>query len=167
MYHPPPEFARAGLTRLKSRLYYPGSQKIFQGETQGMYFNFSDYAVDYDPDLQLFSILCGDPGTGVFVEHAAIRFRTLEDKPLQPEAFSSYRDETTLELESLTWRRTYSGGPLATPTLTIGFRLRSGFRLRLGFFFLLRPGFRLGFDIADLAGKIREKFVKFAAESII
>lgn len=125
MYHPPPEFARAGLTRLKSRLYYPGSQKIFQGETQGMYFNFSDYAVDYDPDLQLFSILCGDPGTGVFVEHAAIRFRTLEDKPLQPEAFSSYRDETTLELESLTWRRTYSGGPLATPTLTIGFRLRS------------------------------------------
>lgn len=88
-----------------------------------MYFNFSDFAVDYDPEQQRFSILCGDPEIGVFVEHAAIRFETLEHAPLFPEAFSSCRDDSELELESLTWKRTYSGGPVETPELTIGFRL--------------------------------------------
>lgn len=90
-----------------------------------MYLNFAEFSVDYDPGRRIFSVICGDPEIGAFVEEAEIRMETLEHEALLPEDFSSFQEESVLDLESLVWKRVYSGGPIATPELTIGFRLRS------------------------------------------
>lgn len=88
-----------------------------------MYFNFSEFAVDYDPEQQAFSVISSDPAAGTFVEHAEIRMETLEHEALSPESFSSFQDESTLGMDFLSWKRIYSGGPVASPEVTIGFRL--------------------------------------------
>ncbi len=90
-----------------------------------MFFNFMKFSVDYDPDRRSFSLFCDDTENGAFVENAEIQLETIDHKPLSPENFSSFRDESVLELSFFLWKRIYSGGPVDTPELTIGFRLCS------------------------------------------
>lgn len=90
-----------------------------------MYFNFSEFAVDYDPEKLVFSVISSNPEIGSFIEHAGILMETLDHEALSPQNFSSCRDESTLAMDSFVWKRLYSGGPVATPEILIGFRICS------------------------------------------
>lgn len=90
-----------------------------------MYLNFAEFSVDFQPEKQMFDIISGDPGIGAFVRNAEIHAETLEHQALSESDFKTFKDDSELNLESLTWKRTYSGGPVATPELIIGFQLRS------------------------------------------
>ena len=100
-----------------------------------MYLNFENFSVEIQLKEKIFQITSDLPGVGAFVKDASIRAETLEHVPLSESDFKSVKDETLVELESLTWKRTYSEGPVATPELILGFQLTAG---RVRFFCLGR-----------------------------